>query len=471
MSGVENVTARGNAMRQSRYNITVDYEGGEHLVFNTANGAFATLSDAGFAAYEAADAGAFPALAEAGFLTKLSAEEELAAQQRLFDNQRYRHDTLTICVVPTYVCNYRCPYCYEEGHNKISGFMDERVINALAAFIEGRYEANPFSRLEVQWYGGEPSLCLDVVKAATDKMRGFCETVGAAYDAMMLSNCYAVDDEAAQLIASCGISFMYMTVDGPAEHHDKRRIHASGKGTFDRTIAAARALHAYGVKTAGTMNVDKTIMPLFPEFSEQLLAEEGIELTPGQLNDYGHCYGTGTFCKPEFDLFNHEEFARARYELCDKGKRSAGELREMLSPQTHFCSGQKQDYYVVDLLGDVYKCDGWVGDKNFVKFNLFDDPSTWQLDIVSHDATRDDTCSQCALLPICHGSCVWERTLAIPETGKMPCHPLKTTIADYLADYRACFGDAASSDEAGSGAGADVRVLAQPMSSDTIAAK
>ena len=444
---------RGAHLYKSRYNVEALSEGGEHLLYNTANAAFAVLDERGYAAY-CADGGIWAEeLARAGFLTELSPDEELERQQALFDAHRVDHEALTLVMVPTYVCNYRCPYCYESGHNKIPGFMSERALAAICDFIEQRYADHAFSRLEVQWYGGDPSLCLDVVKRATDAFRAFCAQVGADYDAMMLSNCNVVDDEAAALIAECGISFMYMTIDGPEEHHNKRRVAVNGTNSYEKAIEAARALRAHGVRVGATMNADKTLMPLYPEFAEKLLVEEGIVLETGQLNDYGHFYGTGDFCAPEFDLYTHEEYACARYKYLDAGKRTASELHEMLAPHAYFCNGQKHDYYVIDLLGDVYKCDGWVGDKRYVKFNLFDDPSTWQLEIVSHDATRDERCSQCALLPICHGSCIWERTLAIPETGEMPCHPLKLTIGDYLRDYRACFDGEVDG----------VRVLVQPM--------
>jgi len=55
---------------------------------------------------------------------------------------------------------------------------------------------------------------------------------------------------------------------------------------------------------------------------------------------------------------------------------------------------------------------------------------------VSFDPTRDERCSACELLPLCLGSCIWER-----ELSGMPCHPFKTTIGDYLRLYRDCLGE------------------------------
>ena len=103
------------------------------------------------------------------------------------------------------------------------------------------------------------------------------------------------------------------------------------------------------------------------------------------------------------------------------------------------------------MLGDVYNCDGWVGDKSYTRFNLFDDRSTWKLQDITFDATRDEKCSACELLPLCYGSCLWERLLS-----GMPCHPFKTTIDKYLRVYRESLGDESRNSENG------VTVLAEP---------
>lgn len=102
-----------------------------------------------------------------------------------------------------------------------------------------------------------------------------------------------------------------------------------------------------------------------------------------------------------------------------------------------------------------------MGNPEHVKFNLFDDPSTWQLDIVTHDPFEDAKCRDCALVPLCHGSCIWERECSVFETGEMPCHPLKATMDDYLRDYRDCFGRVEG----------DVALLAKPLAEADIAQK
>ena len=428
-------------MRKSRYVVEAQGSQGERLLFNAANGAFVQLGDRGNAAWEQAAPDADGVLVQWGFLTELTADEELEAQRAAFSQQRTDTESMTLSFIPTYACNFRCPYCYELGHNKIPGKMDERMMDAIVSFVRDRHAADGFKSLSVQWYGGDPSLALDVVEALTAKLVAWCEACGVAYDAMMLTNANVIDEPQAQLIADCRVSSVLLTIDGPEEIHNERRVAANGSNSYERNIRAARLLRARGVRITANMNADKVSLPLYADLREKLLVEEGIELSFGKLNDYGHFYGQAPFCAPKFDLYDHEEFFRAQFDEFAKLPHDAAEMRAMLAAPRRFCSGQADNYFVIDLLGDVYACDGWVGDATHVKFNLLDDPSTWKLHEVSFDPTHDAKCSACELMPLCLGSCIWER-----ELSGMPCHPFKTTIGDYLRLYRSCF-DAPSTGE------------------------
>lgn len=423
-------------MHASRYVVEVPNGDGELLLYNTATGAFSALSGNAAEGWRMGEGAFAEDLARWGFLTELTPEQELACQQQAFDRTRADASALALNFVPTYACNYRCPYCYEQGHNGIEGKMSAPVMDAIMGLVERIHARDGFRTLTVQWYGGDPSLVLDVVEALSARLVAWCDERGVSYEAMMLSNANLIDEAAAELIARCRISSVLLTIDGPEEVHNKRRVAANGSNSYERNIMAARFLRANGVQVSATMNVDKVNWPLYADFRDKLLAEEGILLSPGKLCDYGHFYGEAPFAAPDFDLFTHEEFAQVRLEHYAREGHGASDLRALLAPANRFCTGQLDNYFVIDLLGDVYNCDGWVGDRKHVRFNILDDPDTWLMSDITFDATRNAQCSACNLLPICQGNCIWERVC-----NGMPCHPLKTTIDGYLRLYRACFDD------------------------------
>lgn len=424
-------------MKRSRYTYSCDGESREHLLFNTAFGSFAILDDEAFSQFLKCEGPLVDQMLEDGFLTDLSDADELAAQQAMFEATRADNGDFYLVVAPTYACNLRCPYCYEQGHNGIKGKMSPDVMDATISFVKSRYFERPFKRLFVQWYGGDPSLALDVVESLSERFIAWCDETGVEYRAMMLSNCNVIDENAVALLVRARVGHVYMTIDGFEETHNARRVSATGLNSFQKNIEAARLFKANGIRVQAVMNVDRVNWPEYRPLRDMLREEFDVELGFARLCDYGHFYGTRDFKKPAFDLFDHDEFCKLRHdEFVDAGF-DAEKLRGLLQAAPIFCNGQRNNYYIVDTLGDVYICDGYIGEKGHMLFNVKDEPTPEQQRTVSHNPYESAQCRDCWLLPICQGNCDWERR----ATG-MPCHPLLTTLHDYLRDYRSCFGDA-----------------------------
>jgi uncharacterized protein len=305
--------------------------------------------------------------------------------------------------------------------------MSPEVRDALMRFVEARGAETGFSRLSVQWYGGDPSLALDVVEDLSQRLIDWCGLHGVEYSAMMLTNCNLIDEAAADMLARMRVGEVFVTIDGFEETHNKRRVSAAGLNSYERNIEAVRLFTERGITVTAAMNVDRVNWPEFYPLHDMLRDEFGVELMPARLCDYGHFFGTRDFTAPAFDLLTHEEFSQLSFEAHVRNGLDADGVRALLAPAPRFCNGQRDDYYVIDSIGDVYMCDGRLGEKACVTFNICDDPSTWELHGLSHNPYESEQCRACHLLPICLGNCHWERC----ETG-MHCHPLLTTLSQYL---------------------------------------
>ncbi|MDO4183127.1 MAG: radical SAM protein [Coriobacteriia bacterium] len=402
------------------------------LLLDTSTGRFASVDQEVLACFEQAAGTWAPQLYEAGFLAD-SAAACIAAQHALFAQQRADRSVLRLSLAPTYACNCRCPYCYESDKAAPRVFMSEQVEQAVYHFVEERYAQDGFTTLELEWYGGDPQLCLDVVARMAAWMQEFCVARGVAFDCSMLSNCTRIGPNEARIIAQAGVSSVLITVDGPEQQHNYRRPTVEGGNPYAQVKAAIGYLADAGVLCNVICNCDKVNLPLVPQLQEDL-DSLGVSVTPVKLNDYGHFFGKNRFCKPAFDLFTHEEFHRACHDLMKaQGQLNAPMLSALLQPGTRFCNGQRNNYFNIDNIGDVYACDGRMGDARYALFNLMDG-SEPVLDAVSFDPCEDPQCAACALLPLCWGNCRWER-----EECGMPCHPLKTCGTEYLTDFAACF--------------------------------
>ena len=175
-------------------------------------------------------------LLKRGYLTTKTQEEEYAYVARIAKalHQKSLIMNTSFTWIVSYNCNFRCPYCFENretknGKKKIA-FTKELVDIAYKAqdFIQPRKELRKNS---ITLYGGEPLLAenKEVVNYIVEegKKRGY------TFEA--ITNGYELD-QFLNLLTPDGINRLQITIDGPKEIHDQRRIHYRDGGTFDKII-------------------------------------------------------------------------------------------------------------------------------------------------------------------------------------------------------------------------------------------
>ncbi len=470
-------------MFKSRYNIEVEGNQRELLLFNASSGAFAVLRGGARLIYEKYEKGDFckaksvnskygiieddmdflfgidpgdnmdfgldfgdefdfptnklvpgkayvDKLIEDGFITLLTPDEELWVEQERFRAIRHDSRELTICLAPSYKCNHACPYCDVRKHGARNSLMSEKVIDSVLEFILSRHESKPFEKLTVQWYGSGPSLCLDLVEHFSSILTSFCVAREIVYNSTMLDSCDSfVDASSVDTLVECGVTNAIVTMDVAGKQSDD-----AAPTHFSQAVQIFKKMLDRGIGVQVVCDVDSAGWPVYLELRRKL-GKIGIPLRPAKHND---CYGTfgAEACgAPSNDFFMRDEFASACHKAMFDGKSGLNAIHELLHPCGKFCHGQVDSYMVVDAIGDVYKCDGAVGHAEHRKFNILDGVDLDAMRQITFDATTDEKCSQCKLMPVCQGSCYWER-----ERTGTPCEQLFKTVASYLRYYRNMFG-------------------------------
>ncbi len=432
-------------MKQSRYAVHTLTDNGTNLLYSTAHGSFAALGNRAFSVFQSLaqkgmaeqdkDAEIISELSRLGFVVDDNVDE-LAVQHEIYRAAQQDRSTLVLVLAPTYACNLRCPYCYEKANAATWDKMGSEVEEAIYAFTEAVYKRDHFRELNVEWYGGEPSLVLDIVERISEHLIAWCDDQDIPYTSMMLTNGTNIGTEQAALIARCHVSQALVTVDGPEEVHNLRRPTVDGRNSYQAIMKTIGALRQQGVQVFVGSNVDKVNAPLFDDLRRAITDEHDVIVLPALLNDYHQEYGEGAFAAPDFDLFTHEEYAQATCEQFTSSRHRFEEYQALLAPTSLFCRGQLESYYGIDARGDVYKCDGWMGDGEHVLFNLLEGCDVQNLDTAPAYPFDDEECLACPILPICLGTCQWER-----ECCGYPHHPLKDTIGDYLGAWHACISE------------------------------
>lgn len=138
---------------------------------------------------------------------------------------------LSLTIMPTEKCNFRCPYCYE---NFEKGQMSSKDQVALLKYIQKQLRNH--THLHISWFGGEPLLALDTVKHIMANVQKMGKLQKKTVTSNMTTNAYLLTPETFDTLYHLGVTAYQITLDGMKEEHDKQRVLASGAGTFDQIM-------------------------------------------------------------------------------------------------------------------------------------------------------------------------------------------------------------------------------------------
>jgi uncharacterized protein len=216
-----------------------------------------------------------------GYLTSLTVEEEQGHLARTA-KKLHRHATErgpSYLFMPTYQCNLRCPYCFQD-HMRTNPEFQHLLRTMTPAMVDrilatwpglernhGIEEGEEFTRT-VGLYGGEPFLAEN--RPIIEYIIGRVRELGPA-SFWAVSNATQLDAYA-DLLGPDGIASIQITIDGPPELHDKRRIHADGSGSFAQIARNVDLCLDRGVKVQIRMNVDRENVNHLPFVADEFVA-------------------------------------------------------------------------------------------------------------------------------------------------------------------------------------------------------
>ena len=131
--------------------------------------------------------------------------------------------------MPTEQCNFRCTYCYEDFQ---LGRMKPDTVEGIRALLSNRIEE--LDQLYISWFGGEPLAAADIMlDLSSHAARLAARHPKMSYRAGITTNGYFLSQQLLDQMASVRILDFQITLDGPREVHDQRRLRADGSGSFD----------------------------------------------------------------------------------------------------------------------------------------------------------------------------------------------------------------------------------------------
>ena len=341
-------------------------------------------------------------LKDAGLLYK---EEVAAAPVK-------SHEVKALCLHICHDCNLRCKYCFadEGAYHAAREMMNlETAKKAIDFLIQNSGKRKV---LEVDFFGGEPLMNLDVIKATVAYAKEEAAKRGKRFLFTTTTNGLLLDDDAIEFL-NAEMENVVLSLDGRKEVHDAVRKTVNGKGSFDAVIDKIKKFvrirgdkHYYvrGTFTAKNLDFSKDVLFLADQGFTSLSVEPVVTDIPDlQIKE------------------EHLPVIEQEYEkLCDEYIRREAEGKGFSFFHFHIdleggpsrqkrgsARGAGNEYFSVVPGGDIYPCHQFAGEAKWKMGNVFEgklDEKIRDLFATSCLFTREK-CGDCFAKFICSGGC------------------------------------------------------------------
>lgn len=205
---------------------------------------------------------------------------ELVQEGLLFENDDYvdrekaasmQQQALVkaLCLHVSHDCNLRCKYCFASTGDFGTGKrmnMDIETAKKAIDFVVAK--SGHRRNIEVDFFGGEPLMAMDTVKATVEYARSIEEEHGKHFRFTITTNGMLLNDENIEYI-NREMSNAVLSLDGRREVNDDIRLTVGGKGCYDIIVPKFQKL------VAGRGDKDYYLRGTFtrhhPDFAEDVM--------------------------------------------------------------------------------------------------------------------------------------------------------------------------------------------------------
>jgi uncharacterized protein len=151
----------------------------------------------------------------------------------------------TLVMNLTNQCNLSCQYCYEFGEDKVATpegkkkFMDLETAKASVDFLLEQSAGR--QSIHITFFGGETLMNFPLLKQVVGYATERAASQGRFIDFSLTTNATLLTPAIIEFLSDNQIG-VTVSMDGPPELHDKLRVFANGRGSYDIIEPRVRAL-------------------------------------------------------------------------------------------------------------------------------------------------------------------------------------------------------------------------------------
>lgn len=318
-----------------------------------------------------------------------------------------------LCLHVAHTCNLNCSYCFA-SQGKYQG---ERALMSLEVgkrAIDYLVENSGTRRnLEVDFFGGEPLMNWDVIKAVVAYARSIEKEKNKNFRFTLTTNGVLINDEVIEF-ANKEMSNVVLSLDGRKEIHDLTRVDYAGKGSYDDIVPKFKKL----VEARGNKNyyIRGTFTHANPDFTKDVFHIADLGFTELSMEPVV-CDPTDPMALTKEDLvIVKEHYEILAKEMLKRKKEGRGftfyhymiDLTEgpCIYKRISGC-GSGTEYMAVTPWGDLYPCHQFVGEEEYKLGDIWKGITVEEKreEFKSCNAYARKDCESCWAKLYCSGGC------------------------------------------------------------------
>lgn len=379
-----------------------------------------------------------------GELRELEACGFLMSKTVSADDRKKIGEIKALCLLVCNDCNLRCKYCFaDEGtYHTSRKYMSEEVGKKAIDFLI----ANSGNRrsLEVDFFGGEPLMNFDTVKAIVAYAREREKVCEKKFSFTMTTNCLLLFKDKIDYLNE-EMDNVVLSIDGRKDIHNRVRKTVNGNDAYD--VILNNALEFRKVRGNRSYYVRSTFTAYNLDFASDVLYLNDLGFDQISMEPVVLPPSSDMALKEEHLPKIKEEYTRLAGEYIKrrKGDKWFNFFHFMIDLDNGPCikkrltgCGAGCEYLSVSPSGDLYPCHQFAEDSKYYMGNVLkDDFSTAVSEEFSRNiVTQKEKCSDCFAKYYCSGGCAANNTHFMGSMDKpyeISCEMMKKRLELSLA--------------------------------------
>jgi uncharacterized protein len=345
-----------------------------------------------------------------------------------------KDSSLYYAIQPTAMCQLGCHYC---GQKHTNDYLSNTQEMQIVQYLQKELQTGKYTALSIAWFGAEPLLGYEQILRLSAQFKDMALAHQVPYSAKIVTNGLQLTAEKYKTLLDLDCTFFEVTLDGTAEHHDKRRYKKSQKGSFDEifknVLAIANSPDYKDYSLSIRCNVDEQnhagVLDLL-----HLLAENNLQQKVSFYTSPIHAWGNDAH-KQSLSLSDYANFEiDIILAMCELGF----SVNPLPVRKKNLCMATAKNSGLIDAFGNIYNCTEIpyvptyehekyiIGTLEKGETGIARPFENWNAEILA--GKSQSPCANCAILPVCGGACpkAWHE-------GIFSCPAMKQNLQERMA--------------------------------------